>query len=161
MSADLKIEVAGKVNNNGVGFEKGIEVSFTSSRDWTEESSESETVSFTLEDGDLTDFFSVDVYPSLLGWGPVFKKQAGGQTSCPYEDEELSLYYEPGSVFKVVTAAIALSTGAVTLEDTIDCEMGEYKVAGRILHDHRPHGVLRFREVVSLSSNIGIRTQPI
>lgn len=63
--------------------------------------------------------------------------------------------FEPGSVFKVVTAGAALESGAVDLEDTFFCEEGAYKVAGHILHDHRPHGKLTFREVIEVSSNIG------
>jgi hypothetical protein len=114
MTASLKAEVKGKVNNNGIGFEKGIEMSFNSSRDWGEASGSSETVSFTLTDADLTDFFAVKVYPSLLGWGPVFKKQAGGQTSCPYEGEELSLFYEPGTVLSNATLQVDKPTLAVS-----------------------------------------------
>lgn len=106
MDASMKFELENKVSNNGVGYEKGIEMSFTSSRDWTEASGESESVSFTLEDPDQTDFFSVDVYPSLLGWGPIFKKQPGGQTSCPYEDEEVSLFEEPGSILSNATLQV-------------------------------------------------------
>jgi len=64
--------------------------------------------------------------------------------------------FEPGSVFKVVTAAVALGTGAVKPGDTFDCENGSYAVAGRILHDHQPHGVLAFRDVIAQSSNIGV-----
>ena len=64
--------------------------------------------------------------------------------------------FEPGSVFKVVTAAVALGLKAVRPEDRFDCEQGEYTVAGRVLHDYRPHGVLTFREVIIHSSNIGV-----
>lgn len=106
MTASMKFELANKVSNNGVGFKKGIELNYKSGRNWTDETSESEQVSFTLADNDQSDFFSVDVYPSLLGWGPVFKKQAGGQTSCPYEDEELSMFYEPGSVLSNATLQV-------------------------------------------------------
>jgi len=64
--------------------------------------------------------------------------------------------FEPGSVFKVITASVALGTGTVRPEDTFDCERGSYAVAGRILHDHQPHGVLAFRDVIAQSSNIGV-----
>lgn len=64
--------------------------------------------------------------------------------------------FEPGSVFKVVTAAVALGTGTVQPGDQFDCENGNYAVAGRILHDHQPHGVLEFRDVIAQSSNIGV-----
>jgi cell division protein FtsI (penicillin-binding protein 3) len=62
---------------------------------------------------------------------------------------------EPGSVFKIVTASAALEEKKITEEDVIFCENGSYKVGGRILHDHRPHGLLTFRQVIEESSNIG------
>ena len=63
--------------------------------------------------------------------------------------------YEPGSVFKIVTASAALEEGVVGLEDEIYCENGEYEVGGRVLHDFHRYKDLSFREVVSKSSNIG------
>ncbi len=63
--------------------------------------------------------------------------------------------FEPGSVFKIVTASAALEEKKVTEEDTFFCENGSYRVAGRILHDHMPHGLLTFRQVIEESSNIG------
>ena len=63
--------------------------------------------------------------------------------------------FEPGSVFKIVTASAALEEKKVTEEDKFFCENGAYRVGGRILHDHRSHGVLTFRQVIEESSNIG------
>jgi stage V sporulation protein D (sporulation-specific penicillin-binding protein) len=63
--------------------------------------------------------------------------------------------FEPGSVFKIVTASCALEEGIVGLEDKFFCENGKYFVVGHILHDHRPHGTLTFREIIEKSSNIG------
>jgi cell division protein FtsI/penicillin-binding protein 2 len=63
--------------------------------------------------------------------------------------------FEPGSVFKIVTAAAALEEKKVDEMSRFFCENGEYAVAGRVLHDHKPHGWLTFREVIELSSNIG------
>jgi cell division protein FtsI (penicillin-binding protein 3) len=63
--------------------------------------------------------------------------------------------FEPGSVFKIVTASAALEEKRVTEEDVFFCENGAYKVGGRILHDHKPHGNLTFRQVIEESSNIG------
>lgn len=68
----------------------------------------------------------------------------------------LSYVYEPGSVFKVVTAAAALQEGKFTERDKIFCENGKYKIANNILTDHHPHGTLSFTEVFSVSSNIGV-----
>lgn len=63
--------------------------------------------------------------------------------------------FEPGSVFKVVTASAVLGEQVVAPTDRFYCEQGEYPVAGRILHDAHPHGWLTFREVIEKSSNIG------
>jgi len=63
--------------------------------------------------------------------------------------------FEPGSVFKIVTASAALEEKKVNEEDKFFCENGSYRVASHILHDHQPHGWLTFREVIKQSSNIG------
>jgi len=63
--------------------------------------------------------------------------------------------FEPGSVFKIVTASAALEEKRVSEEDKFFCENGSYRLANHILHDHQPHGWLSFREVIEESSNIG------
>lgn len=64
-------------------------------------------------------------------------------------------FFEPGSVFKIVTASALLEENAIKLDDKLDCENGEWKIGRRTLHDHTPHGILTFREVIEKSSNIG------
>jgi cell division protein FtsI/penicillin-binding protein 2 len=64
-------------------------------------------------------------------------------------------FFEPGSVFKIVTASAILEENAVRLDDKFDCENGAWNIGKRVLHDHRPHGILTFREVIEKSSNIG------
>ena len=63
--------------------------------------------------------------------------------------------FEPGSVFKIVTASAALEEARVREEDRFFCENGSYRVFTHTLHDHRAHGWLTFREVIEQSSNIG------
>ncbi|MGE5197086.1 MAG: peptidoglycan D,D-transpeptidase FtsI family protein [Deltaproteobacteria bacterium] len=63
--------------------------------------------------------------------------------------------FEPGSVFKIVTASAALQENRASEKDKFFCENGSYKIASHILHDHRPHGWLTFSEVIMQSSNIG------
>lgn len=63
--------------------------------------------------------------------------------------------FEPGSVFKIVTASAAIEEKKVNEEDKFFCENGSYVVATHTLHDHRPHGWLTFRQVIEESSNIG------
>lgn len=79
---------------------------FTSGRDWTHDEDSSETVSYKLDDPDIGDFYSVDVFPSILGWGPIFKNKAGGATSCPHEPETKTIYYNPGTIVSERTLQI-------------------------------------------------------
>lgn len=63
--------------------------------------------------------------------------------------------YEPGSTMKGILAAAALEAGVVRPGERIDCGHGAYRVGGRTIHDHEPHGLLSFVDVVRYSSNIG------
>ena len=64
---------------------------------------------------------------------------------------------EPGSTFKIVTAAAALNEQKVTLDSVIFCENGVWNVGGRPLHDHghKGYGDLSVRDILVHSSNIG------
>ncbi len=64
--------------------------------------------------------------------------------------------YEPGSTFKIVTAAAALESGVVQAEDEFDCEMGGITLLGIRIRDHKPFGRLTFAQVVAKSSNVGV-----
>jgi cell division protein FtsI (penicillin-binding protein 3) len=64
--------------------------------------------------------------------------------------------YEPGSTFKIVTAAAALGSGRVRASDVFDCEMGSIVVYGKRIRDHKAFGRLTFAEVLARSSNVGV-----
>ena len=64
--------------------------------------------------------------------------------------------YEPGSTFKIVTAAAALESGVVHSEDEFDCEMGGITLLGIRIRDHKPFGRLTFAQVIAKSSNVGV-----
>ncbi|MCX5710170.1 MAG: penicillin-binding transpeptidase domain-containing protein [Candidatus Omnitrophica bacterium] len=78
-----------------------------------------------------------------------------GVTKDKTRDRAVADMFEPGSVFKIVTASAALEEKKVTEGDKFYCENGAYRVGSHILHDHVPHGWLTFREVIEESSNIG------
>jgi len=64
--------------------------------------------------------------------------------------------YEPGSVFKIVTAAAAYAEKKVSLTDQFDCEKGTWYITKRrVIHDVHPYGMLTFPQVMQKSSNIG------
>jgi cell division protein FtsI/penicillin-binding protein 2 len=62
---------------------------------------------------------------------------------------------EPGSTFKIVTAAAALNEHKVQPDSTIFCENGLWNFGGSALHDHRPFSDLTVQDVLIKSSNIG------
>lgn len=63
--------------------------------------------------------------------------------------------FEPGSTFKIVTAATARELGLVGFSDIFDCSSGHIQVAGWTISDHKKMGVLTFPEVIIHSSNVG------
>jgi len=63
--------------------------------------------------------------------------------------------YEPGSTFKVITAAAALEANLIDPADELDCLMGEIWIDRHRIRDHKPFGLLTFRDVIAKSSNVG------
>lgn len=70
-------------------------------------------------------------------------------------DRAVNDFYEPGSIFKAVTASALLEEGLVSIHDKFYCEHGEWKIGSKVLHDVHPYGDLTFKEVIEKSSNIG------
>lgn len=58
------------------------------------ETTNTTSVSYTLSPNDY-EYMSIDVYAAPDGFGPIFSTR-GGQTYCPYEDAEVTKYFEPG-----------------------------------------------------------------
>ncbi len=64
--------------------------------------------------------------------------------------------YEPGSTFKIVTAAAAIEEGILSTTDLIDVSAGSILVSkGRRVPDEHRYGVLTFEDVIVKSSNVG------
>jgi cell division protein FtsI/penicillin-binding protein 2 len=80
----------------------------------------------------------------------------GGSTPEGRRNRAVVDIYEPGSTFKIVTAAAVLERRLVSPDRRYDCENGSILVAGHRIGDHRPFGVLSFREIIENSSNIGM-----
>ncbi|MBI3871911.1 MAG: penicillin-binding protein 2 [candidate division Zixibacteria bacterium] len=62
--------------------------------------------------------------------------------------------FEPGSTFKVVTYAGALSDGVVYPGRFFDGGNGSGLFSGRPIHDDKPHGVITVAEAFAVSSNV-------
>lgn len=65
--------------------------------------------------------------------------------------------YEPGSTFKVITAAAALEEGIVTPSQVIDCGNGSIEIAKTRIGEHgdAQWDYLTFEDVMANSSNVG------
>ena len=67
------------------------------------------------------------------------------------------MQYEPGSVFKVITASALLNEKLMFPDSREYCEMGEYRLSnGHVINDIKPNAWLTLSEIIAKSSNIGI-----
>lgn len=63
--------------------------------------------------------------------------------------------YEPGSTFKIITAAAARERGRVGFGEVFDCSAGSIRVGSTTITDHEREHVLSFPQVLIKSSNVG------
>lgn len=99
-----------------------------------------------VKNGDILAIANRPTYdPNSVGKAPLLARK----NAC------LINAYEPGSLFKVYTAASVLNERAIDLDDVIYCEHGAYRIPGQTLHDSHPYDNLTFAEVIAKSSNIG------
>ncbi len=77
--------------------------------------------------------------------------------SSSWRNRAVQDLYEPGSTFKIVTAAAAIEERVVTPSQMIDCADGSIQIANvRIReHDGKSYGLMPFEEVIAHSSNVG------
>jgi cell division protein FtsI (penicillin-binding protein 3) len=81
---------------------------------------------------------------------------AAGQNPEARQNHAISVPFEPGSVFKVVTLTAALETTDLRPDSPIDCHGGVLKLPGRVIHDsHTGLHVIPMATVLAKSSNIG------
>lgn len=67
----------------------------------------------------------------------------------------MSLIYEPGSVFKVITLAAALEKTRLRPSSIIECGHGSIRLPGRTVRDHHSYDSLSMQMVLAKSSNVG------
>ena len=88
---------------------------------------------------------------------PVFDPNERAQRgSSAMRNRVLTDTFEPGSVIKPATVALALEAGIVTPDTRIDTHPGRISLGGRTIHDTSDHGVLSVAEIVQKSSNVGM-----
>jgi cell division protein FtsI/penicillin-binding protein 2 len=97
------------------------------------------------ESGDILALACVPTY-SPLAYDP--ESDAG-------RNQAIARIFEPGSTFKIVTAAAARASGRVGPGEIFDCRKGSIIVGGSAVRDHKPLGILSFPGVFIESSNVG------
>lgn len=72
-------------------------------------------------------------------------------------DPTISLVYEPGSVFKIVTVAAGLDSGAIT-PDSVFYDPGQLEAGGHVFQnaDRQSHGEVTVTEILVHSLNVGV-----
>lgn len=81
--------------------------------------------------------------------------EAQKYSSSERKNRTITDTFEPGSTFKIVTAAAALEERVKRPTDKIFCENGKFRLFSHIMNDVHPYGILTFRQVIEKSSNIG------
>jgi cell division protein FtsI (penicillin-binding protein 3) len=76
--------------------------------------------------------------------------------SSRWRNRAVSDAFEPGSIFKIVTAAAGIQENVVAPGELIDCGNGRIEIAGTVINDHAVFDRLSFTQAVSRSSDIGM-----
>ena len=174
---NFTVSVESGYGTNGFGF--GILGHTDHVFEWSDVNGDAkdsvEAFTYTLADGDYADYLTVDVLKSEKG-SPIFSTR-GGATSCPYEDQDTTYYYEPGTVISGKTMQIEkpeievqtpIVTGipageAATLKINIrnNCEVG-YKVVYdiKVTPGSNPDGLEVLMDGVNLNRTTSVFVKP-
>ncbi len=86
---------------------------------------------------------------------PLFDPNASrARASDNWRNHGVAMVYEPGSTFKVFTAAALMEEGRIQAGDTIDAEGGRWQIGGQWIRDTHPMDRVSFADAVAYSSNI-------
>jgi cell division protein FtsI/penicillin-binding protein 2 len=86
---------------------------------------------------------------AMASWYPKSSRAASEK------NEAISDVFEPGSVFKLITAAGALEEDVLRPEQRVDCGNGKAQFSGKWIRDDHSYSALAFRDVFRFSSNVG------
>jgi len=141
-------------------------------------STEGDTLVLTIDHGiqhraELELQAAVDKYDAIGGQVVVIDVQSGailalasapgfdanhfrGVDPVRFRGRSLATVYEPGSTMKPFVVAEVLERDLADPDEEVYCEKGAYRIGRRTVHDAHPHDTLTVREIVQVSSNIGV-----
>ena len=77
-------------------------------------------------------------------------------TAAAKRNRVISDVFEPGSTMKPITTAVLLQKQVKKPDDIVYCDQGKYKLFNKYFRDTKKHGWLSLKNVVTVSSNIGM-----
>lgn len=113
-------------------------------------------VSIMVMDPNTGEILAMANYPDYDPNNPWPEGVSDEDTQKMWRNRLVSDAYEPGSIFKVVTATAALETGVATDADTFNCS-GSLTIGGRTIHCWKTtgHGSQTFAQILQNSCNVG------
>ncbi|MDR3300574.1 MAG: penicillin-binding protein 2 [Candidatus Accumulibacter sp.] len=92
---------------------------------------------------------------ALANWPSYNPNNRERLTGAQLRNRALTDTYEPGSVMKPFTVALALETSKVRFDTVINCDPGRLTIGSATISDSHRYGPLTVAQVIQKSSNIG------
>ncbi|MCH9659793.1 MAG: LamG domain-containing protein, partial [Bacteroidetes bacterium] len=92
LEESLQLSLGFSVNKLGIESNTTVFAQQAFNASLSEEETKTTNISYTFADNDPTNVLTVDIFNYFDGNGPIFSTR-GGRTSCPYEGEEKSVFY--------------------------------------------------------------------
>ncbi len=111
-----------------------------------------DSASAVVMDPETGDLLALASYP---GFDPNRPPRSSQEIAARFLNHAVSVPYEPGSVFKIVTVSAALEAAGISPQTVVNCGNGRITLYGRVVRDHHPYAALSVADVLAKSSNIG------
>ena len=92
---------------------------------------------------------------ALANWPTYNPNNRHNLSGAQLRNRAITDTFEPGSVMKPFTAALALEKGRVHFDTVINCAPGRMTIGSATISDAHPHGALTVAQVIQKSSNVG------
>jgi len=92
---------------------------------------------------------------AMVNWPTYNPNRREGRTGAQIRNRAVTDVFEPGSVLKPLTIALALQRHIVTPNTLVSTDGGSLRLDHAVIHDDGDFGVLTVSQVIQKSSNIG------
>jgi len=131
-------------------IDKNIQFMAERALDHAMDRTQAETGTVVVQDVHTGQILALAVRPTF---NPNFSRRT---TQELLRNHAVSDVYEPGSTFKLIAYSAALEQRVAAPDDKIDCQGGQIKLAGRVIHDDKGehYGVISVHEALEHSSDV-------